>query len=117
MRTKTVLRELDEVLVLYQYLYMNPEHRVVVNNGMTDLEIRLDENLQFYCKNLSFPHLPDMFYSETMTLNRCWAIIDHLKEQKPKQFPDSFESEWDEIKNITMSNMALNFYMRKGASA
>ena len=116
MRTKTVLAELKDVLVLYQYLYMNPEHRVVVNNGMTDLEIRLDENLQFYCKNLSFPDLPDMFYSTTMTLNHCWSIIEHLKEQKPTQFPETFESAWDEIQNITMSNMALNFY-NKGASA
>jgi len=88
---------------------MNPENRVVINNGMTNLEIRLDENLRFYCKNLSFPHLPDMSYSEQMTLSCCMGVIERLKEQKPKQFPDAFESLWDEIKDITMSNMALNF--------
>ena len=115
MRSKVVLKDFDDILVLYQYLYMNPENRVVINNGMTNLEIRLDEDLRFYCKNRSFPHLPDMFYSEQMTLSVCLGVIDYLKEQKPKQFPGSFTSEWDEIKNITMSNMALNFYDKRGA--
>jgi hypothetical protein len=110
MRTKALLRELDDVLVLYRHLYMNPENRIVLNNGMTDLEIRLDENLRFYCKNLSFPHLPDMSYDEQMTLSYCLGVIERLKEQRPRQFPESFESQWDEIKEITLSNMALNFY-------
>ena len=110
MRCKIMLKELEDSLVIYQFLYMNPENRIVINNGMTDLEIRLDENLRFYCKNLSFPDLPDMNYSEEMTLSRCLGIADYLKEQKPKQFPESFESLWDEIKDITLSNMALNFF-------
>lgn len=108
-RSKDVLKELDDVLVLYQFLYMNPENRVVVNNGMTDLEIRLDENLRFYSRNLSFPHLPEMNYTEQMTLSCCLGIADYLKEQKPKQFPETFESLWDEIRQITLSNMASNF--------
>jgi len=110
MRSKDVLKELGDVLVLYQHLYMDPESRIVVNNGMTDLEIRLDENLQFYSKNMSFPHLPDMFCSSQMTLNCCFGVIEYLKKQKPKQFPNAFNSEWEEIKDMTLANMALNFY-------
>jgi len=109
MRTKTMLKELDDVLIFYQYLYMNPDNRVVVNNGMTNLEIRLDENLRFYCKNLSFPHLPDMSYSERMTLSQCLGAIDYLKEQKPKQFPDTLKSEWEEMRDMTLRVMATNF--------
>ena len=109
MRTKTMLKELDDVLIFYQYLYMNPDNRVVVNNGMTNLGIRLDENMRFYCKNLSFPHLPDMSYSEQMTLSQCLGVIDYLKEQKPKQFPDTFKSEWEEMRDMTLRVMATNF--------
>ena len=110
MRSKAILKELEDVLVLYRYLYMDPENRIVINNGMTDLEIRLDEEFQFYGKNLSFPHLPEMNYSEQMTLSCCLWVIDCLKEQKSKQFPESFKSLWDEIKDLTLMNMALNFY-------
>ena len=110
MRSKIILKELEDSLVIYQFLYMNPENRITVNNGMTDLEIRLDENLRFYSRNLSFPHLPEMNYTQQMTLSCCLGIADYMKEQKPKQFPESFETLWDEIKDITLSNMALNFF-------
>jgi hypothetical protein len=104
MRSKAILRELDDVLVLYRHLYMNPENRIVVNNGMADLEIRLDENLQFYCKNLNFPDSPGTNYSEQMTLCFCLDAVDYLKEQKSQ----SFKSMWDEIKFMTSATMAIN---------
>lgn len=109
MRSKVILKDLEDALVIYQYLYMNPDNRITVNNGMTDLEIRLDENLQFYCKNLSFPNVPEAKYSEQMSLNRCLGIVDYLREQIPEQFPETFETLWDEIRNITLSTIALNF--------
>lgn len=109
MSTKTILQKLEDVLVLYRHLYMNPENRIVINNGMTDLEIRLDENFRFYCKNLSFPGLSDMYYSEQMTLSCCLGIVEHLKKQEPKQFPDSFNSEWDEISDMVNRVMARSF--------
>ena len=114
MRSKTILKDFDEVLILYQFLYMSPENRIVINNGMADLEIRLDEDLRFYCKNLNFPHLPDMSCSEQMTLSCCFNAVDYLKMQKPKQFPNTFNSEWDEIKDITMATTAMNFYKQEG---
>jgi len=109
MRTNDVLKELDDVLVLYQYLYIDPENRIVVDNGMAELEIRLDEDLQFHYRNLNFPHLPEMDYSEQMTLNACTAVVDCLKRQKPKQFPGSCNSEWDEIRAVTSASMTLAF--------
>ena len=109
MRTMTMLKELDDVLILYQYLYMNPDNRITINNRMNDFEIRLDDELRFYCKNMTYPDLPDMSYSEHMTLKYCLSVIRRLKEQAPKQFPETFNSLWDEIKDITMAHMALNF--------
>ena len=110
MREKEVLKDLNDVLVLYQYLYMDPANRIVVDNGMAELEIRLDEKLRFYSKNMSFPHLPDMYYSEQMTLPCCLGIIKYLKGQKPIQFPDAFESLWDEIRDMTLRAVAMNLY-------
>ena len=109
MRSKTILKELDDICVLYQYLYMNPDNRVTINNGMNDFEIRLDEELRLFCKNMSFPDLPDMSYCEHMTLRRSLGVIHSLKKQAAKQFPETFKSAWDEIKDITMSHLALNF--------
>jgi len=109
MRSKMMLKELEDVQVLYQFLYMSPEHNIVINNGMTDLEIRLDENLRFKCRNLSFPHLPEMEYSTQMTLRCCMGAVDYLKEQPAKQFPATFDSEWEEISHIALRTMAMNF--------
>jgi len=109
-RSKVVLKELEDALVLYQYLYMNHEHRIVVDNGITKREIRLDENLHFYAKDLTYTDLPDMAYSKHMTLNYCLGVVQHLQKQKPSQFPETFATAWEEIKQITMSNLALNFF-------
>ena len=36
------------------------------------------------------------------------AIISQLKEQRALEFPERFESRWDEIKGITLMNVVQN---------
>lgn len=107
MRTKNMLKEIEDVTIFYQYLYMSPEHNIVVNNGLTDLKFEVNDNLQVMKTNMSFPQFGAT--NEPLDLTNIMGIIDKLKTMPPTQFPDVFKNRWQEIKETTMSNMALNF--------
>ena len=86
---------------------MNEEHFVLVDNGMAKLEIRMRENGSFHAKNLNFPDLPDLEYTDMMVLPNMLGIIDQLRQTPPTEF-NSFESRWDEISTITLANIVQN---------
>lgn len=109
MRTKDILlNSFDEVKVLYQYLYMSPDHKIRVNNGLCDLEISMTDSLGFRAVNLNFPDNLPLDYTETMTLAQTLGIIEYLKSQPAVEYVGSFKSRWDEIKTITKTDVALN---------
>jgi hypothetical protein len=108
MRTTDILFELEEIPILWQYLYMNEDHYITVDNGVTQLEIRMTENCYFHAKNLSFPNLPDMSYTDMMTIPNMLGIIDQLKTVPAVEFPTCFNNRWEEIKTITNTNVAQN---------
>ena len=108
MRTKDSLFALNDVTILLQYLYMDENHTVTFHNGLTDLQIRMDERYCILCRNLSFPDLPETDFSAQMTPAYVLGIIDVLKKTAPVEFPDDFANRWEEIKTITQTNLALN---------
>ncbi len=108
MRTKDTLLKLEDITILYQYLYMSEDHHITVDNGLTKLLIKMNENGVFRAKNLKFPDLPDFNYSEMMTVPNIMAIIEQLEEVPPLEFADHFKNRWEEIKETTLSNLALN---------
>ncbi len=108
MRTVDTLFDLEEIPILWQYLYMSEDHYITIDNGVTKLEIRMTENCYFHAKNLSFPNLPDMSYTDMMTIPNMLGIIDQLKTVPPVEFPNEFKSRWEEIKAITNTNVAQN---------
>lgn len=108
MRDKDALFGLENVCILNQYLYMNEENYVIVNNGVAKLRIRMDEELNYWCKNLNFPDVREMLYNETMYLENCLSIIEQLKKQPAFELPNNFDNRWEEIKTLTKSNLALN---------
>ncbi len=107
MRTVDTLFAMEDITILWQYLYMNEEHFVTVDNGMAKLEIRMRENGSFHTKNLNFPALPDLEYTDMMVLPNMLGIVDQLKHTPPTEF-DSFESRWDEIRTITLTTVGQN---------
>ena len=107
MRTVSTLLDLEEIPILWQYLYMNEEHFITVDNGMAKLEIRMRENGSFHAKNLNFPDLPSLEYTDMMVLPNMLGIIDQLKHVPPTEFKH-FESRWDEINTITLANVGQN---------
>jgi len=110
MRSSIVLIEkFEDIKVLQQYLYMHESHFVEVTNVINvTLRIRMDENLDYYCKNMNFPDVQDMFWSEDMTNKTMLSIIRQLKDSPAIEFPERFESRWDEIKTLTLANLSLN---------
>ena len=108
MRTCDTLFEFEEIPILWQYLYMDPDNYITVDNGVTKLEIRMRDNCSFHAKNLKFPDLPDLEYTDMMVIPNMLGIIDQLKTIPPVEFKDRFKSRWEEIKTITLHNVALN---------
>lgn len=108
MRTKDELFALNDISILLQYLYMNENHSVTFNNGLTDLRIRMTKDFGIRCTNLSFPDVPECDFSGQMTPAYVRGIVMVLRETGPVEFPDRFKNRWEEIKTITMGNLALN---------
>jgi hypothetical protein len=108
MRTVSTLLDLEEIPILWQYLYMNEDHYVTVDNGVAKLEIRMRENYSFHAKNLNFPELPDLEYTDMMIIPNMLGIIDQLKNVPAVEFPNKFKSRWEELRTITLANVVQN---------
>ena len=102
MRTNDVLLEgFDDIRTLLQYLYMFEEHFISVNNGVCELQIRMDEHMRLRQKNMNFPHLPDSV--RDICLEELLSMVEQLKKAKPVEHPDAFQNRWEEIQRITDS--------------
>ena len=108
MRDVNTLLDLEEIPILWQYLYMNEDHFVTIDNGVAKLEIRMRENGTFHAKNLNFPDLPDLDYTDMMIIPNMLGIIDQLKNVPAIEFPNEFKSRWEELRTITLVNVAQN---------
>lgn len=108
MRDIPTLLEFEEIPILWQYLYMDEENFITVDNGMAKLEIRMRESCTFHAKNLNFPDLPDLDYTEMMTIPNMLGIIDQLKEVPPVEIK-SFSSRWEEIHSITLAQNKMKW--------
>ena len=107
-RTKDELFMLGEVSTLLQYLFMSEKHTITFNNGLTDLQIKMDENFNIWCKNLQFPDIPESNFNEQMTTLYMLGVIQILQNTPPVEFKNAFANRWEEIKQITLTNLALN---------
>lgn len=106
-RTKDILIEgFDNIQILQRYLYMSEDHFIeIINRIGVKLQIRMGADLDYWCKNMNFPDLPDMNWSERMTTRTMLSIIEQLKNAPAVQFPERFSSRWEEIQSITMMNV------------
>ena len=87
---------------------MDEKHRITFNNGLTDLTIRMTDSFGVACKNEAFPDLPELDYTEMMYPRQVLGIIDILKRMPAAQYSDIFSNRWQEIKEITMTQLSLN---------
>ena len=108
MRSRETLMAIESITLLYQYLYMDENHSITFNNGVTDLTIHMTDNLSVMCKNLRYPDLPESDWTENFTPYNCLNIIEILKTMPAEEYKEPFENRWEEIKSITSFNLALN---------
>lgn len=108
MRTADTLFDMEDISILYQYLYMDENHFITVDNGVTKLEIRMTESCLFKAKNLKFPDVPELKYTDMMTIPNMLGIIDQLKHSSAVEFPTCFHNRWEEVKTITLTNVTQN---------
>lgn len=115
MRTKNVLLDgFENIKILQQYLYMSEDNFITIENSIgVKLEIRMGENLHYYCKNTNFPDLPDTCWSDRMHPETMLSIIEQLKEEPAIEFPDSFKNRWEEIKMICYTTTSQNEMNRR----
>lgn len=103
---KDNLFAIEDYAILMQYLALG--YKIKVNNGMTDIEIWMEDDYKIKGLNLNFGDLPPYNYETEMTLgNVILGIIPQLKKQEPEEFK-TFENRWEEIKTITLETVALN---------
>ena len=93
MRTKTNLNKLNDLKILYDFLYMDENNSIIYNNELTDLEIKMDENFNLKAKNRHTGI--EMFFNQQMDIPNTLEIIDILKETSA-QISD-FKNRWEEI--------------------
>lgn len=107
MRTREVLiKGLEDVKTLLQYLYMDEDHSITVSNGITQLNIKLNDNLEALQMNLSFSYLG--YTHRSICIEEWLACIEQLKEQPSDCGYGSFKNKWEEIETITLMQVALN---------
>lgn len=110
MRNKDVLLQgFDDIKILMQYLYMSEEHSVLIHNSINvPLRITMDENMEIWCKNEHFPDIPPMRCTNDFGPQKALDIVEVLKSEPAIEFPDTFKNRWEEIKTMTLNNLALN---------
>ena len=113
MRSANILFDMEEISILYQYLYMDENNSIIVDNGITQLQIRMNDSCYFISKNLRFPDVPEISYTDMMTIPNMLGIIDQLKSVPAVEFPTCFTNRWEEIKTITNTNVAQNKMNRR----
>lgn len=108
MRIKENFKKLDDVSIIYKYLYMSEDNKITFNNGLANLTIRMNENFAILCKNENFPNLPETFFGDTFTLHYATTLIDVLKEQPAEEHPNLFKNRWEEIETLVKTTVGLN---------
>lgn len=112
MRTRDMLKDIDDVALLMKYLYMDESNRIVVKNRIgVPLEISMNEDGYTMQKNLNFPEIPA--HQEDYQVPVWLGIIDQLKEQPKQELKDvktgeRIRNRWDEIKCITQVQLSMN---------
>lgn len=98
MRDYETYKDMKDIGVLYQYLWMDKDNSITFNNGIADLTIRMDDNQVIWCKNHNFPELDETSYMDMLYPSNLIGIIYYLENSPPKHQGTAFKSRWEEIK-------------------
>ena len=88
---------------------MDENNYVEFKNGDFIRTLKINENLD-YIASIKNSSLIPLKVNSDMNIRVLRDIVEQLKEQKPLMIKTNFKSRWEEIKNITMGNLANNFF-------
>jgi len=106
MRTKDGLKALEEVQVIYNYLYMSKEHYISYKNTW-DKTVHLYMNESYMLYTVTPDITPDIKSGFDQGLNGLISLVEYMKETKVDKWGRTM-TQWEYIKSITMANMSLN---------
>ena len=106
-RPKEKLKQIEEMDILWKYLYLNEENYVVFNNGMNDIRLTMNANGRIFSTVADDPD--DFTTVRQVDFPEVFEIIKQLKEQKSSfKGSSTIKSEWDRIVAFVRMNMSLN---------
>lgn len=105
MKSKEVFNDISDISIFYKYLYLG--NTITFFNGLTDLTLSMDEKLNIYSKNETFPSVPPMLYNDMLFVPSVLGIISELKLMPAKEIK-SLDNYWEEIKDTVAMNSVLN---------
>ena len=110
MRTNDVLlKGFSNIKTLQQFLYMSEDHYIDIRNAINvPLRIRMDDDGNYLSKNMNYPDIAEMNFTERMNVSNMISMIEQLKEQPAVEYPKNFNSRWEEIEFITFTNVTQN---------
>lgn len=106
-RPKEKLKQIEEMNILWKYLYLNEKNYVVFNNGMNNIKLTMNANGRIFS---TIADDPDDFPTvRQVDIPEVFEIIKQLKNQE-SSFKGSSEikSEWGRIKAFVRMNISLN---------
>ena len=105
-RTKEKLKQIEEMDILWKYLYLNEENYVIFNNGMNDIKLTMNANGRIFS---TIADDPDDFPTiRQVDIPETFEIIKQLKKQESSfKGSSTIKSEWDRIIAFVRMPMSL----------
>ena len=105
MRTREVLVEgFEDVKTLMQYLYMDENNYITIPGQFSKFQFSMDENMEIYNYDRHF----NIKQHRPLSLSEWLSCVEHLKGQPSDCDYGNFSNKWEEIKTITLMQVALN---------
>ena len=112
-RNDVLIDKMEEIKILLQWLYMSEDNKIEIKGKFANTLVWMNENLEFKAQNLMFEDLPEMDFTEDMTVPFMAGLIESLKKENAVTFPNRFSSRWEEIRELALTNLWPNTENRK----
>lgn len=96
MRTKEKLNSIEDMTILFKYLYLNKENFIIYNNGICNIKLSMNENGRTF-SNIA-DDLEDKPTVKKIDVPEIFIIIKQLKKK----------NEWNKIVSFVRMNNSLN---------
>jgi len=106
MRYYSDLEMLDEINILFKYLYMDEKNYIEFRNAI-DIPFKLTMKEEFVLQRERLDKEDSKAISADYDLYDYAEVVNQLKEQS-SSFPQAFKSKWEEIRAIVASTEVLH---------